>query len=53
MIEAKHVFLFSGPGAQQVGMGRDLAEWRPAIRDLFSRADAIVGFPLSKVLWGA
>jgi len=39
--------LFSGQGAQAVGMGKDLAATYPAAAALFSRADEILGYPLS------
>jgi [acyl-carrier-protein] S-malonyltransferase len=41
--------VFAGQGAQALGMGRDLAEAEPACRALFERADAVLGYALSKV----
>ena len=45
------VLLFSGQGAQKVGMGQDLAAAHPAVADLFSQADAALGFSLTKVMF--
>lgn len=45
----KTAFLFPGQGAQTVGMGKDFAEKFPAAAQIFSRADEIVGFELSKI----
>jgi [acyl-carrier-protein] S-malonyltransferase len=41
--------LFPGQGSQTSGMGRDAAEASPAARAVFETADAVVGFPLSKL----
>lgn len=41
--------LFPGQGAQKVGMGRDLAETLPAVRQLYDRAGEILGYDLAKV----
>ena len=41
--------LFAGQGAQVVGMGKDLASRYPSVADLFARADATVGWPLSSI----
>lgn len=45
------VLLFSGQGAQKVGMGQDLAEAHPAARALLEQADRALGFPLSQVMF--
>lgn len=45
------VVLFAGQGAQKVGMGRDLAEAYPVARELFARADEILGYPLTSVMF--
>lgn len=42
-------FLFPGQGSQFVGMGKDLYEHNPEARALFDQADAIVGFPLTRI----
>lgn len=42
-------FLFPGQGAQIPGMGKTLFDELPAARDLFHRADEILGFSLSEI----
>lgn len=41
--------VFAGQGAQAVGMGKDLAAAFPECRALFDKADAALGYPLSKL----
>ncbi|MFQ5746482.1 MAG: ACP S-malonyltransferase [Gemmatimonadota bacterium] len=43
--------LLPGQGAQDVGMGRELATQDARIADLWRRADAVLGAPLSRVAW--
>jgi [acyl-carrier-protein] S-malonyltransferase len=42
-------FLFPGQGAQTVGMGRRLAESLPAARQLYDRANELLGYDLAKL----
>ncbi|KAB8142080.1 ACP S-malonyltransferase [Chloroflexia bacterium SDU3-3] len=41
--------VFPGQGSQYVGMGKQLYETSPAARQVFDRADSVLGFPLSKL----
>lgn len=45
-------YVFPGQGAQFVGMGKDLYEQSSAAARLFDRADTILGFPISEVMFG-
>jgi [acyl-carrier-protein] S-malonyltransferase len=42
-------FLFTGQGAQKVGMGKDLYEASDAARRVFDEAEAATGLPLKKL----
>ncbi|MDQ2919692.1 MAG: [acyl-carrier-protein] S-malonyltransferase, partial [Verrucomicrobiota bacterium] len=44
----KIALLFSGQGAQVVGMGKDLAIQYPVAAEIFDKADAILGRKLSE-----
>jgi [acyl-carrier-protein] S-malonyltransferase len=46
---SKPAFLFTGQGAQTVGMGRQLVESTPAAREVFAIAAGILGFDLLQV----
>ncbi|MGA9407557.1 MAG: ACP S-malonyltransferase [Bacteroidota bacterium] len=45
----KVAYIFPGQGSQYVGMGKDLFREFPAARELFLKADAVLGFSLSKI----
>lgn len=45
------VLLFSGQGAQKVGMGQDLLNAYPTAKALIEQADAALGEPLTKVMF--
>ncbi len=45
----KTALLFPGQGAQHVGMGKDLCDAYPQAGAVFSRADELLGFELSKI----
>lgn len=45
------VLLFSGQGAQKVGMGKDLVESSPTAGAMVEKADEALGFPISKIMF--
>lgn len=46
-----HAWVFPGQGSQSVGMGRELAECEPLARAVFEEMDAVLGFPLSRIVF--
>ncbi len=48
---SKYVLLFSGQGAQKVGMAKDWFENSATARNLVAAADAALGFSLSEVMF--
>ncbi len=42
-------FVYPGQGSQYVGMGKDLYEQHPLAKELFQKADDILGISLSSI----
>lgn len=47
----KAFFVFSGQGAQAVGMGKDLYESSAAAKACFDEADSVLGYSLSNIIF--
>ena len=48
----KKAYVFPGQGAQYSGMGKDLYESNLKARTLFDKADEILGFKISEIMFG-
>lgn len=48
---SKIAFVFPGQGAQAVGMGKDAYDSIPASRQAYDRADEVLGFPLTDLIF--
>jgi [acyl-carrier-protein] S-malonyltransferase len=46
---AKTAYIFPGQGSQYVGMGKNLFEQSPVARQLYGRADELMGYSLSAI----
>ncbi|MEI4352353.1 ACP S-malonyltransferase [Streptococcus suis] len=46
----KTAFLFTGQGAQTVGMARDLYEYSPIVRETFDQASQILGYDIRDLI---
>ena len=51
VIFAKRAFVFPGQGSQFVGMGKDLYETSALAKELFDKADEILGFKITDVMF--
>ena len=51
LIDGKLAMVFPGQGAQFVGMGEELAALSPTAKRVFDEADAVLGFPLTELIW--
>ena len=45
----KTVFMFSGQGAQYAGMGKELYQNYSVAKDIFDRADAVLGYSIKDI----
>ena len=47
----KKVYVFPGQGSQYPGMGKELYESNEIAREMFAKADEILGFPISDIMF--
>ena len=47
----KHNYVFPGQGAQYTGMGKDLYENNAEVRAMMERANEILGFRLTDIMF--
>ncbi|MCD4784978.1 MAG: ACP S-malonyltransferase [Candidatus Eremiobacteraeota bacterium] len=46
----KLAFIFPGQGSQKVGMGLEIAGKFPCVREIYDKADEVLGFSISKLI---
>ena len=46
-----HAYVFPGQGAQFVGMGKDLYDNVPLAKEMFEKANEILGFAITDVMF--
>jgi len=49
MNDQRIALIFPGQGSQVVGMGKELVEKYPAVRQTFEEADDVLGYNLSQL----
>ena len=47
----KHAYLFPGQGSQAVGMGKDIYENVPVAKEMFEKANEILGFRITDIMF--